>query len=148
MAREKFCFWLNLDKEDEYILADHIFNLKQERSFVSSIRDGIRLIRDLRAGRLDVLFELFPWTQHELETRNSGGNSEANERIARLEQMLLQQSNGVIMQQGSGPKAIKASDFAVPIFEDRDKDLLVMKPAKSSGNSANNFLASAFSLTQ
>ena len=41
-------------------VAEHIQKLKSERAFTSTIRDGIRLIVDLRAGRVDVLRELFP----------------------------------------------------------------------------------------
>ena len=63
--RLRFTFWLDMHKSDEAAIAETIADLKSQRSFVSTIRDGIRLICDLRAGRLDVLFELFPWVRSE-----------------------------------------------------------------------------------
>lgn len=59
--RKRFIFWLDLDKPDQLKLAEDIETLKADRHYSKTIRDGIRLIIDLRAGRTDVLFELFPW---------------------------------------------------------------------------------------
>lgn len=63
--RLMFRFWLDLEKEEEAKIADTIELLKNQRLFSSTIRNGIRLINDLRKGKLDVLFELFPWVQAE-----------------------------------------------------------------------------------
>jgi len=63
--RLRFNFWLNMEKPEEELIADKIEVLKNERSFTSVIRNGIRLICDLREGNLDVLFELFPWVKAE-----------------------------------------------------------------------------------
>lgn len=63
--RLRFNFWLDMNKPEEELIADKIEVLKNERSFTSVIRDGIRLICDLREGKLDVLFELFPWVRVE-----------------------------------------------------------------------------------
>lgn len=54
-------FDLNLDKKDEYQLHEIIRSLKKKRSFLGVVRDGIRLVLDLRQGQTDVLCELFPW---------------------------------------------------------------------------------------
>jgi len=59
--RLRFTFWLDMSKPDELALAEKIEELKAKRSFAKVIRDGIRLICDLRAGRTDILLELFPW---------------------------------------------------------------------------------------
>ena len=59
--RLRYVFWLNLNKLDEHALAEKIGELKARRTFSRTIRDGIRLICDLRQGRTDVLAELFPW---------------------------------------------------------------------------------------
>ncbi|GAB5426316.1 MAG: hypothetical protein Crog4KO_34630 [Crocinitomicaceae bacterium] len=63
--RIMFRFWLDIVKPDELKIADTIEILKNERSFTQTIRDGIRLIFDLKQGKLDVLFELFPWVRAE-----------------------------------------------------------------------------------
>lgn len=63
--RLMFRFWLDMFKPEEEELADTIELLKNERSFSKTIRDGIKLITNLRQGKLDVLFELFPWVKAE-----------------------------------------------------------------------------------
>ena len=63
--RLMYRFWLNIAKPAEEAIADKIEILKNERMFSQTIRDGIRLICDLRDGKLDVLFELFPWVKAE-----------------------------------------------------------------------------------
>ena len=92
--RLRFTFWLDLHKADEAQLAKTIDGLKQERSFASTIRDGIRLVCDLRAGRLDVLCELFPWVQEALQPVPAASvDARLHEQIARLETLLLAQGN-------------------------------------------------------
>jgi hypothetical protein len=63
--RPRFNFWLNMDKPEEKLIANKIKALKLETLFTATIRDGIRLVCDLRDGKLDVLFELFPWVRAE-----------------------------------------------------------------------------------
>ncbi len=127
--RESFQFWLDLKKPEEYILADTIFELKRRRAFVSTVRDGIRLIVSLRQGRVDVLFELFPWTCAQL---NSGAGA----------QLPAGQSTP---QPTPRPLSIPAMPGPA---DDDDGDLLNVVKAKSSGDSAQNFLNAAFGLIQ
>ncbi len=63
--RLRFTFWLDVNKKDEAEIADEVEELKRDRLFAQTIRDGIRLICDLRDGKLNVLFELFPWVKAE-----------------------------------------------------------------------------------
>lgn len=63
--RLMFRFWLDMFKSEEAAIADQVEILKNKRSFTQTIRDGIRLVCDLRNGKLDVLFELFPWVRAE-----------------------------------------------------------------------------------
>ena len=95
--RLRYVFWLDMNKSDEATIAEQIETLKSERSFASTIRDGIRLISDLRAGQVDVLFELFPWVRTALmeqaqpqETPNARA---LQEQLARIEHQLLAQGN-------------------------------------------------------
>ena len=67
--RMMFRYWLDATKDEELALADFCEELKESRSFVSTIRQALTLIRDLRAGRLDSLFALFPWILGWLEER-------------------------------------------------------------------------------
>src|SRR5258705_6764678 len=92
--RLKFMFWLDVSKPDEFALSEQIEELKQRRSYVKTIRDGIRLICDLRAGHSDVLFELFPWIRSELMSPTLTVNdSQLQYEIAQLKQLILEQGS-------------------------------------------------------
>jgi len=54
-------FWLDLFRNEEYELAQYVDELKEKRSFASTIRDALRLMRDLKNGRVDTLIQMFPW---------------------------------------------------------------------------------------
>lgn len=66
--RLMFKFWLDDTNPAESDLIDYIETLKQERRFVTTIRDGLRLMRDLRAGNTTVLLQLFPAVKAQLQT--------------------------------------------------------------------------------
>ena len=146
MSRFQFKFWLDCNKDDELLLAEEIDTLKQGRSFTATIRDGLRLILDLRAGRLDVLFELFPWVQERLNAGKGGDVGELKDKISQLEKLLISHGSTQIMQP-AGPKPLARPTTTKPAFDDEDdSDLLVVREAKGDGNSALNFLRSAFAL--
>ena len=56
----KFDFRLEYKRASDVMLMEQIDILKAHHEFLGVIRDGIRLVCDLRAGRADVLLELFP----------------------------------------------------------------------------------------
>ncbi len=92
--RLRFTFWLDLQKADEAALAEAIDGLKHNRTFAATIRDGIRLVGDLRAGRTELLFELFPWVKDSLQPVPSATTDpRLQAQIARLEALLLAQGN-------------------------------------------------------
>ncbi|MEO8391416.1 MAG: hypothetical protein ABI700_00350 [Chloroflexota bacterium] len=92
--RMKFMFWLDSTKEDEDKLIEQIEKLKLDRLFSKTIRDGVRLICDLRAGQTDMLFELFPWVKESLQaTPPLTSEQRLQEQIARLEALLISQGN-------------------------------------------------------
>ena len=66
--RLRFTFWLDMQKADEAELAETIDVLKQERTFASTIRDGIRLICDLQGRAGGRALELFPWVREALQS--------------------------------------------------------------------------------
>ena len=92
--RMKFMFWLDITKRGEDELIGQIESLKQERLFAKTIRDGIRLICDLRAGRTEVLFDLFPWVKDGLQSASIAPVEQGLQvQIERLEALLLAQGN-------------------------------------------------------
>jgi hypothetical protein len=69
--RMRFTFWLDLLKTDEADLAALIEQYKEARAFVGAIRDGLRLISDLKQGRVGVLLEIAPWVQEYFQPKNT-----------------------------------------------------------------------------
>ena len=91
--RLRFTFWLDLQKADEAELAETIDALKQDRTFASTIRDGIRLIATCAPGGLDVLLRAVPVGQGGASARASCASADQRlqEQIERLETLLLAQ---------------------------------------------------------
>lgn len=149
--RLRYTFWLDHNKPDEEAIADQIELLKNDRGFVSAVREGIRLICDLRAGRVDVLLELFPFVQDVLCARSGGGDvDDIRRQIEDVQRLLMSQNNGAIMAPvapTAGPKPLAVPPIAAPVDDD-DMPALVLKKAASDGKSAENFLKSAFNLVQ
>lgn len=157
--RMRFDFQLNVNKEDEYAIAEQITMLKQQGLYSKTVRDGIRLVSDLRDGKLDVLFELFPWVRAEfleymasVQPPKSDTEVAIAQQLARIEELLAsteQTASTTTKQSGAGgPKAMKVPPVAKPVFDLDEEVELPLKKAKSSGASAQNFLNSAFNLVQ
>lgn len=157
--RLRFTFWLDMIKPDETVLADQIEQLKNERSFVRTIRDGIRLILDLRSGRTEVLFELFPWLKNDLSQPvttiiSTAPDTGLHHQLERLEQLILQQGAVPIDTRQypqtaieSGPRPLAVPHFSVPDVEPDDDDTVVLK-RDTSTSSAMNFINSMLNLQQ
>ncbi len=156
--RMRFDFQLNVSKEDEHAIAEQIAMLKQQGLYSKTVRDGIRLVSDLRDGKLDVLFDLFPWVRAEfleymtsVQPQKSDTEIHIKEQLARIEELLANTdttASASTKESGvGGPKAMKVPPVGKPIF-DLDDIELDIKKAKSSGTSAQNFLNSAFNLVQ
>ena len=150
-------FWLDVDRDEEAAINDEVVYLKKRRSFAATIRDGIRLMADLRRGNLDVLLELFPWVRAEIaedtlsRVGGNGGETAAIQRqLQALEKLLMSQNNGALMApvaSQAGPKPMNVVKMPAPVDDDLD-GLLVVSKAKDIGGSAATFLNSAFSLQQ
>lgn len=142
-TRERFMFWLDLAREEDFIVADMITHLKNSRRFTATIRDGIRLICDLRRGRLDVLFELFPL----LEAKFIGGVeadfSLLEGKLDRIEALVADtRSNG---SNGNGLKPLLPMGFD---DAEEDDDLVLEIKKDTSTDAVSNFLSSVMSLQE
>lgn len=153
MARYKLEFWLDARKDDELVLLETIDQLKQQRSFTATLRDGIRLIVDLRAGRLDVLFELFPFTKERLNT-TPPTSGDLERRLDELQRLIVAQGgitapppNYPAMKPAGAPKALNVPTVTLPHFDDDDGETIVLKKGNNS-EAGLNFLAAAFGLQQ
>ena len=140
-------FWLDLHKPEENSLADQIAELKEQRAFSRVVRDGIRLVADLRRGNLDVLLALFPWVEEtfyeRFQQRQSTSDFTLAQQLERLERLLLEQEKPA----KAGPKPLSVPALPGPLLDD-DDDLLSLKKARSSGDASQNFLDSIMRLQQ
>lgn len=154
--REKFWFWLDISRDEDFEIADTISELKRERTFTQTIRDGIRLVVSLRAGRIDVLEELFPAIVERIRKDKGGGDPDGwrriEQQIADLKLTLAAPQGMTMAAQQAGPKPLDTGpkqNFDLPTFDDDDDDLITVKKAKGSGRKANeNFLAAMMRLQQ
>lgn len=155
--RMRFDFQLNVAKNEEFAIAEQISFLKQQGLYSKTVRDGIRLVSDLREGNLDVLFELFPWVRAEflehivaVQPQKSEAELAIARQLARIEELLASDKSSPALdtQGGGGPKPMTVPQVAAPVFDDEDDELPVITKAKATGSAAQNFLNSAFSLVQ
>jgi hypothetical protein len=53
-------FWLDANNPTDRALGQWLERLKKQRQYTATIRQALRLYRDLQRGRLEVMRELFP----------------------------------------------------------------------------------------
>lgn len=144
MTRYRFAFWLDSQKSDEKLLHKTINKLKADRQFASAIRDGLRLIVDLRAGNTDVLLELFPGIRERLTDQQ-----DIRKEIEALKELLKGQGNkpsapagggtGGEGSGGGGIRPLKTPALAMPmmpVFDD-DSETIIIKKSTSTEASQN-----------
>lgn len=68
IPRKRIEAWLRLDKPEECDLLDTIIpELKAQRAYSAAIRDGLRIMWELRQGKTDHLLKLFPFLREALQ---------------------------------------------------------------------------------
>ncbi len=120
MARKRFEFWLNDQRQEDWAVYELINKLKKptkgQGQFTRAIREGLRLWASLRDGQVDVLLELFPWVREAVaksaspQTLNGAGGSELAKEIAA--QIILQGGTGGYMMQSNLP--VPQKQFLTP----------------------------------
>ena len=152
--RLRFTFWLDMLIPEEQGLADYVAELKTQRSFVRTIRDGLRLMRDLRAGSTDVLFELFPFVRQQLvpPPPQAGDAGDLKRELDELKELLLRSTTPPLVAAARsaapliGPKPLGAPKFDLPTFDDEDDTDTLILAKDTRTDSALNFLNSMLAL--
>ena len=155
MARKRFEFWLNDQRQEDWLVYELIGKLKKppkgQGQFTRAIREGLRLWTSLRDGQVDVLLELFPWVREALTksipTSSAGGRGQLDEIKSMLELIASQQQsyNGYLMQSATAPqpsgqgniRQLAAPSFAMPVFEDDDQPTVLICASTSTDSSMN-----------
>jgi hypothetical protein len=152
--RKQFWFQLDLNKPDEQKIASRIGDLKRERTFSKTIRDGIRLIWDLQKGRVEVLQELFPWVLEQqsdtssetaIEKVTSTTEDLMRQHIERLESLILQQGATPIAD-GIKPSAVALSRTGSPSIDDIQLEVKHATNSENNNASWNFMIASALQI--
>jgi hypothetical protein len=119
MARYKIQFWLNSDKIDELNVADTVAGLKQQRSFSSTVRDGIMIVNELRQGKIDLLLKLYPFVMDAItalipppEPPPMPDNADLIEQFRRM--LEQQQGRGIADSRDVGLPLFKAIGGTLP----------------------------------
>jgi hypothetical protein len=125
MARKKFEFWLNDQRQEDWLVYELIGKLKKpvkgQGQFTRAIREGLRLWTSLRDGQVDVLLELFPWVREALAksmpvpTVNGAHGGQLDEIKGMLEMLTAQQSTGGYLLKSTGGSAKPIP--ALPVVE-------------------------------
>ena len=69
MPRKRIEAWLCLEKAEEYDLLHRIIpELKTQRAYSAAIRDGLRIMWELRQGQTDHLLKSFPFLREALQS--------------------------------------------------------------------------------
>lgn len=131
--RLQFIFWLDIDKQSDLTVIKDIQELKKERSFTQTIRDGVRLIRDLRQGNLTVLFELFPWAKAEFVAGVVAQQETAIQKeLQKLQELIEQGAN--TLGTSSRPHQVQETPDNLPSIFTEEK---VANPSEARDNFAN-----------
>lgn len=142
--RMRFTFWLNTRDYAERRVADLIDQLKAEGAFTQTIRDGLRLMVDLRHGRTTTLLEMFPWVAEAVAPAPAPGDGEVLREIARLRDLILAQQAAPAF-----PPPPRDTPALRPLTAlDEEGDVVLTVTATKATNSAANFLGSLLALQQ
>jgi hypothetical protein len=132
--RPKFFFWLDTAKPEENYLVETCERLKRQRKFTKTVRDGIRLIEDLKHGRTEVLIELFPHIAMKLQ---SDANYALQLQLEDLKTLVRTQAFYTLPSQVvDNPTPAKYSK-TLDIPNDFGMDELSLDVATTSNNSSN-----------
>ena len=152
--RLMYKFWLNINKREEQVLAATCEQLKRERSYARTIREGIELIVSLRERRLDVLLKLFPWVAEALndgeqaqpQPSEKPSRNEAN--FAAMEAKLDQLRELLMQGEALPPKQPKAlsSGRITPSLDALGAELELKQARRGNENPNYNLLISLASL--
>lgn len=144
-TRKKISLWLSLTKPDDLDAYNIISSMKSKRLFRSSVMLGLKMVYELRQGRVDTLLKEFPqvveWLKVAVTPPNSDGGGQMDNIQGMLEIILATQKtgNGYEMKSTALPKPVNgAGDTAPPVA------VVSAASAANADTIADNFLSAFF----
>lgn len=136
IAQRIYRFSLSMKDSNYDEVRGIIENLIGQGALSRVVRDGIRLINDLSAGRTDVLLELYPWITEAICPPPNTDVDELNDRLARMERLLQQRP----MQSSDLPDT---REYGIPAMKSTAPvAAVVAAKAVSASTISDNFLSS------
>lgn len=147
MARLQVKFWLDSHKSLEAELYDALQALKDHRQFTATIRNALRLLLDLRARKVDVLLELFPWVAEYFKPQMIEIPKPALSvtEMNQLAQFLLERSTGINQPSAVGYQEQRRIAISATDRDDLLGDLEISQ-AKSDENATYNMVLSSLGM--
>lgn len=159
--QEQFKFSLSIHDKHDRAVRKIVEGLRKRGKLSQSIRDGLRLINDLRRGRTKVLLELFPDILEKLCPPEPKTDDDLKQKIALLElrQQQLEQRQidapepaykqsgaGIGLTAAPGSTLGKGKLLALPIPDDDDDDDTIMVTKAAPTMNGSNLLAGVLGL--
>ncbi len=120
MTRYKYKFWLDDQREGDHEIAAIIETLKGQRAYTQAIRDGLRLIADLKAGNTGVLLELFPAVGQQIGAPDTGAGSGGNDdKLTNILSLLQQQMTPLPAPPPNYPVMKESAGKPTPVVTER-----------------------------
>lgn len=165
MAQKQYKFSLSIhDKHNRQVkkIVDGLL-AKGNGALSQSIRDGLRLLNDLRRGNITVLLEMFPDVLEKFCPPSTTNNDDVLREIEALRNELRQQQSrpmnnaeipdtrnyGIpaMKQSGSGVGTLGAGrTFTLPLVDDDDGATIVLTKSLGSTSNSQNLMAGIFGL--
>jgi len=141
-SRLSFRFHLNLRLAHDYSLARWLDEMKAARQYSRVIHDALDLYRDCRAGQYGVFKRLFPAVyQRILDENCTPASDQFNALMKEIAELKAAQQTPRTPAPDSNRPVVSTQVDDAPVQ-------LTIRKAKSSGNSAANFLQAAYGLIE
>jgi len=95
--RFQFKFWLDVNQDDQLLLAEDLDNLKKDRQFAPTVRKALYIFFDLMRGDPRRLLDEFPWIEDHFRDKFAQENppptlpSEDFQKMLRYQALILDQ---------------------------------------------------------
>lgn len=112
-SRKQVSFLLNVAVTRDYETLEIIEAMKSKRTFRGSVIIGLKIVWELRQGRVDTLLAEFPNVRDLLQVRQPPPDDGLRDEIRELKRMMLEQGGAVIQPQSVIMKSAIAPPVAV-----------------------------------
>lgn len=111
-SRKQVTFLLDVAVTRDYETLEIIEAMKSKRTFRGSVIIGLKIVWELRQGRVDTLLAEFPNVRELLRVQQTPPDDGLRDEIRELKRMMLEQGGNVIQPQSVIMKSVSAAPVA------------------------------------